>query len=96
MPPTIYKPYEAWNRPKATTQKSKFETLNEFVIGKGGWLTSVPGKRDVTMECLPGSTLPDDLRGLGHKLTEIRERERILPDARIARVRQFTFRLEEK
>jgi hypothetical protein len=33
------------------------------------------------MECLPGSSLPDDLCGLGYDLVETGEGERILPVA---------------
>jgi hypothetical protein len=35
----------------------------------------------VTIECLPGSTLPDELRKAGYDVTEIGEGERILPTA---------------
>jgi hypothetical protein len=43
-------------------RKRRFDELNEFVSARGGWMTSVPGAREVTVECLPGSNLPDDLR----------------------------------
>jgi hypothetical protein len=33
------------------------------------------------MECLPGSTLPQELRNLGHDLVEKGEGQRILPTA---------------
>jgi hypothetical protein len=39
----------------------------------------VPGANDVTFECLPGSTLPDELRKLGYDVVEIGEGQRILP-----------------
>jgi hypothetical protein len=39
----------------------------------------------VTLECLPGSSLPDDLRGLGCDVREIGETERILPTAIVER-----------
>lgn len=45
--------------------KQQFELLNEFVRTRHGWLTSVPGEVEVEMQCLPGSTLPAELRGLG-------------------------------
>jgi hypothetical protein len=35
----------------------------------------------VTIECLPGSTLPDELRKVGYDVTEIGEGKRILPTA---------------
>jgi hypothetical protein len=52
---------------------------------------SIPGNVDVTMECLPGSMLPDDLRALGYDVTEIGESERILP---CAIIEQFTRRAD--
>ena len=36
---------------------------------------------DVTIECLPGSTLPAELRKAGYDITELDEGERILPAA---------------
>jgi hypothetical protein len=35
----------------------------------------------VTVECLPGSTLPDELRKAGYDVIETGEGERILPTA---------------
>jgi hypothetical protein len=37
------------------------------------------------MECLPGSTLPDELRKAGYDVTEIGAGERILPTAIVER-----------
>ena len=62
-------------------RKARFAELNAFVRSRGGWLTSIPGDVEVTMECLPGSTLPDELRDQGFDLVEGREGERILPAA---------------
>ena len=42
---------------------------------------------DVTIECLPGSALPDELRGAGYDLVPAGEGERILP---AAITREFT------
>ena len=46
-----------------------------------GWCTSIPGAPEVTIEALPGSTLPADLRGIGYNITETGTTERILPNA---------------
>ena len=46
-----------------------------------GWLTSIPGDVEVTMECLPGSTLPDELRRAGYTVTETGTTQRILAHA---------------
>jgi hypothetical protein len=62
-------------------RKVLFEGINKFVRAKGGWLTSVPGAPEVTMECLPGSTLPDELRKLGYTVEADGQGERILPMA---------------
>ena len=43
-------------------RKAKFASLLKYVTARQGWLTSVPGERDVAMECLPESSLPDELR----------------------------------
>jgi hypothetical protein len=75
-------------------RKERFAALNKYVTARHGWLTSVPGERDVTMECLPESTLPDELRAgaefmLGdekvrlppYKVIADGEGQRILPHA---------------
>jgi hypothetical protein len=49
--------------------KGLFAEPNEFVRARNGWITSIPGAPEVTMECLPGSMLPDELRrGLGYNV----------------------------
>ena len=45
-----------------TDRKERFAALNKYVTARNGWLTSIPGEREATMECLPDSTLPDELR----------------------------------
>ena len=75
----IYKP-----RPPGSeieTRKTKFAKLNAFVTARGGWVTSVPGAAEVLVEVLPGSTLPDELRGAGYAIVPAGEGERILPAA---------------
>jgi hypothetical protein len=41
----------------------------------------VPGDPEVRMECLPGSTLPDELRQLGYDVRDLGDGERILAAA---------------
>jgi hypothetical protein len=66
-------------RRPAERPASRPETSKELIL-RGAWIeTSVPGAIDVTMECLPDSTLPGDLRKLGYEVTEMDEGERILP-----------------
>jgi hypothetical protein len=64
--------------PEIDERKNRFEALNEFVQSRGGWVTSVPGATEVTVECLPDAALPDDLRGLGYDVREVGDGERIL------------------
>jgi hypothetical protein len=68
---------------KTAIEKRKriFASLNRYVSERGGWLVSVPGAVDVTMECLPDSTLPDDIARLGHDVKPDGETTRILPAA---------------
>ena len=42
-------------------------------------MDSVPDAAEVTIECLPDSTLPNDLRGLGYDVIAAGDGERILP-----------------
>jgi hypothetical protein len=74
-----------------TDRKERFATLNKYVTARNGWLTSIPGEREVTMECLPESSLPDELEKLGYKLEPEGAGERILPHAGIVRVLRFAF-----
>jgi hypothetical protein len=62
-------------------RKEKFEALNIFVTRHGGWVTSVPGAMDVTIEVPETSELPGKLRDLGYLPVEIGRRERMVPNA---------------
>jgi hypothetical protein len=71
----IYKP-KGWSPPD--DRKERFHKLNAFVRSRDGWIVSVPGDPQVRMECLPGSTLPDELRDAGYDPELIGEGERII------------------
>src|SRR5947209_4116077 len=60
-------------------RKVTFEALNAYITSRNGWVTSIPGAVEVTMQCLVDSTLPTDLRARGYRLVEDGETERILP-----------------
>lgn len=60
-------------------RKARFAALLTFVSRHGGWLVSTPGNREVRMQCLPSSTLPDLLRSHGYVLHSDGEGQRILP-----------------
>ncbi|AWM07623.1 hypothetical protein [Bradyrhizobium symbiodeficiens] len=67
-------------------RKEGFDEINALVTAKGGWVTSIPGAPEVHFECLPGATLPEELREAGHEVSETGEGERILPGAIIEAV----------
>jgi hypothetical protein len=82
IPGTAYAAMVAKSKPQTVEdRKARFAALNEFVTKRNGFLTSIAGRTEVTMECLPDSTLPDDLRKLGYVVTETGEGERILSGA---------------
>ena len=66
-------------------RKARFAALNQFVTERHDWLTSIPGAIDLTMECLPGSSLPDELRKLGHDVEPAGEGKRVLSGAIVER-----------
>jgi hypothetical protein len=51
------------------------------VRSRNAWITSIPGDVDVAIECLPGSTLPDELRTRGYDPVATGDGERIVPTA---------------
>jgi hypothetical protein len=59
-------------------RKARFAALLEIVTQRHGWLTSVPGDTVVTMECLPGSTLPAELRAAGYDVQPDGNGQRVL------------------
>jgi hypothetical protein len=73
--------------PEIEDRKIRFDKLNAFVRSRNnGWIISVQGKAEVTVECLENSTLPDELRGAGYTLTEIEGGERIIPGSIVERL----------
>jgi len=62
-------------------RRERFGRVLKVVQDGGGWLVSPPGAEECRMECLPGSTLPDDLREKGYTVTADGEGTRILPHA---------------
>lgn len=62
-------------------RKERFAGLNNFIMAHGGWVTSLPGDKEVTVETLPGSALPDTLTKLGYKLMPEPDGQRILANA---------------
>ena len=66
---------------KIVDRKNRFDALNAFVSKRNGWVTSVPGAREITFEVLPDSPLPADLGELGYEIRKIGEGQRILVGA---------------
>jgi hypothetical protein len=85
---TKHVPYGFFNR-RATTEEraahDKFQALNKFVTERHGWITSPPGAKQLRIECLPGSTLPDELAAKGYNLVLVGETERILAGSIVER-----------
>jgi hypothetical protein len=73
--------YHSPRNPEMDKINSRFAALNEYVTVRRGWITGVPGAVDVTIEVLPGSTLPDELRKAGYDVCQIEDGQRILPAA---------------
>jgi hypothetical protein len=65
--------------PAVDGRLQRFKQMNEFVTARGGWITSLPGAVQITVETLPESSLRSDLRDLGFDLQEAGQGERILP-----------------
>jgi hypothetical protein len=68
-------------RQKIETLKEQFDRVTKFVTSHGGWVVSVPGALDITIECAEGSDLPEKLAHLGYELREVGRRERMAPNA---------------
>jgi hypothetical protein len=75
----VSEPRPSPSRLKLEERKRLFAGINKFVTERNGWLTSVAGERTVTMETLPDSGLPEELRKLGYNVEAAGEGERILP-----------------
>jgi hypothetical protein len=76
--------YASYQDPRAVSmedRKERFAALVRFASQHNAWITSLPGHRVVTVETLPGSALPDELRALGYRLHEEGEGQRIVPHA---------------
>jgi hypothetical protein len=63
--------------PAVDSRKERFDKLNAVVTAGGGWIVSVPGAMEVSVEVLPRSGLPDELRQLGYELKPAGDGERI-------------------
>ena len=75
-------------------RRARFDELNALVTNNGGWLTSTPGHREVVVECLPDSGLPNLLADRGYDLMPEQDGEHILPiTGTIAKTRRYSFAL---
>jgi hypothetical protein len=76
-----YKPIGPAEKDQVRERKEEFEALNDLIRRGGGWIVSVPGAREVRLEVLPGSPLPNALRARGYDVQrdEPAHGERILP-----------------
>jgi hypothetical protein len=67
--------------PEADERRRRFDDINAYIAEHGGWMTSVPGAREMTFDALPGSPLPEQLTALGYLVTRTGESQRVLPHA---------------
>lgn len=77
----FYKPMT----PDQRTAQQKFQALNRWVTDRRGFITSSPGEAVIRLECLPGSTLPDELEAQGYSVIAAGEGERILSGSIVER-----------
>jgi hypothetical protein len=62
-PERLIQQFRSAPRPEGIDERKKeFNLLNAYVTYRGAFITSPPGARQVTLETLEGSTLPDELR----------------------------------
>jgi hypothetical protein len=60
--------------------KAAFDRLNQWVMARGGWITSIPGARTVVVEAV-SATIASDLVDLGYSPIEIEPAQRIIGTA---------------
>ena len=72
------------------TKLARFEAMNKWVTARGGWVTSIPGAAEITVECLPDSPLPQELRAAGYEVEASGEGQRILAGAIVERFTRRT------
>jgi len=70
--------------PEIDAKKSRFDYINNYIGERGGWMTSVPGDRDMRFEAMPGSPLPDQLRELGYIVTPVGVTQRVTAGSIVA------------
>jgi hypothetical protein len=68
---------------KAADRKTVFAKINNYIMARGGFVTSIPGTAIVTFETLPNSPIPQQLVELGYDVrpADPPEGQRILADA---------------
>jgi len=73
---TTYKP--GMQSAAVASRLERFQKMNAFIMRRGGWITSLPGATMMTIECLPGSSIPGELRDLTYELERLPDGERIV------------------
>jgi hypothetical protein len=66
---------------KVETLKERFDKMNDFIQARNGWVTSIPGSSEIAFECLPTSSLPEQLIDANYLVEPAGEGQRILPAA---------------
>ena len=78
------------NRPPAAPTSAQSEkqqrlwtALNEYIAAQGGWVTSLPNKPVIRIECVQGSALPAKLIQLGYFPRHCGAGQRLVPGGAI-------------
>lgn len=62
-------------------RKQRFDEINALVTAKGGWVTSIRGAQEITIDVLPNSVVPSEMGLLGFELERRSDGERLLATA---------------
>jgi hypothetical protein len=77
------------DRPRAAEVEQRrllWEALRDFIHAAGGWVVSLPGLREVRIECPCGSSLPVKLADLGYSVRAAGSGTRITPTGTVENV----------
>jgi hypothetical protein len=74
------------------TLLERFQQMNSWIMRRGAWVVSLPGADVVTIDCLPASSVPDELREAGYILQKLESGQRIDRGA-ICRVDRYSLPL---
>jgi hypothetical protein len=71
-------PSAGYNMP-ASKEQQQFDSLNELIRRRGGYVVSVPGRFPLEFQIAPASSLPVELANLGYHVAHIGQTTRLEP-----------------